>query len=54
MTKRNQYFDNDNNKKPKLDDDIQALWGEDIDDSALDDCFKLATQNFEVSFVPIF
>lgn len=49
MTKRNNNSQNGNSKKPKLDDDIEALWGdEDIDDSDLDDCFKLATQVFEV------
>lgn len=49
MTKRIYNFGENNNKKPKLDVDIEALWGEDIDESLLDDCIKTATQVFEVS-----
>ncbi|KAJ8927469.1 hypothetical protein NQ314_020066 [Rhamnusium bicolor] len=44
MTKRYGSFEQILNKKPKLDDDIEALWGEDLDEDALDDCIKLATQ----------
>lgn len=52
MTKRTQHYLEKNNKKPKLDDDIDALWGDDdIDASVFDDCIKLATQCLqEVSF----
>lgn len=47
MTKRVRNCDELYSKKPKLDQDIDALWGEDLDESALDDCIKLATQVFE-------
>lgn len=41
MTKRNHRFEENNNKKPKLDNDIDALWGDDLDETVLD---VLATQ----------
>lgn len=46
MTKRAQNFLEKNNKKPKLDNDIDALWGDedDLDASVFDDLTKLATQ----------
>lgn len=49
MTKRIHNFGEKYSKKPKLDDDIDALWGDDddIDESALDNCIKLATQVLE-------
>nr|CAH7760848.1 unnamed protein product [Callosobruchus chinensis] len=47
MSKRNRNFENTSNKKHKLDDDIDALWGDDLDESALDVCIQLATQAFE-------
>ncbi|VEN58990.1 unnamed protein product [Callosobruchus maculatus] len=47
MSKRNGNFENSSNKKHKLDDDIDALWGDDLDESALDVCIQLATQAFE-------
>ncbi|CAH1992127.1 unnamed protein product [Acanthoscelides obtectus] len=47
MSKRNRSFENSSNKKHKLDDDIDALWGDDLDETALDVCIKLATQAFE-------
>lgn len=48
MKKRNHNFGEKSIKKPKLDDDIDALWGDDdIDESALDNCIKLATQVLE-------
>nr|CAI5855389.1 unnamed protein product [Callosobruchus analis] len=47
MSKRNRSSENSSNKKHKLDDDIDALWGDDLDETALDVCIKLATQAFE-------
>lgn len=48
MTKRTHtYFREKNNKKPKLDDDIDALWGDEIDESVFDNCISLATQVLE-------
>lgn len=47
MTKRSNNFGEKSNKKPKLDDDIDALWGDDIDESLFDDCIKQATQVLE-------
>ncbi|KAJ8943637.1 hypothetical protein NQ318_005638 [Aromia moschata] len=38
-------------KKPKLDNDIDALWGDDLDENALEDCIKLATQVCEEDIV---
>lgn len=48
MTKRIHAFGEQYNKKQKLDGDIDALWGDDLDESVLDDCIKVATQ-LEVS-----
>ncbi|KAG5897924.1 hypothetical protein JTB14_014038 [Gonioctena quinquepunctata] len=44
MTKRALNTEEKNAKKQKLDDDIDALWGDDLDDSVLDDCLTRATQ----------
>lgn len=44
MTKRIGGFDQKNNKKIKLEEDIEALWGDDLDADAIEDCFNLATQ----------
>lgn len=51
MTKRIHNFGEQYTKKPKIDGDIDALWGDDLDESVLDDCIKLATQVLkEVSY----
>nr|XP_023012294.1 uncharacterized protein LOC111502441 isoform X1 [Leptinotarsa decemlineata] len=44
MTKRVSNSIEKNTKKQKLDDDIDALWGDDFDDSILEDCINRATQ----------
>ncbi|KAJ8975059.1 hypothetical protein NQ317_005776 [Molorchus minor] len=46
MTKRQGNFEPNNNKKPKLDDDIARLWGDDldVDEDAVEDCIRLASQ----------
>lgn len=44
MTKRIGGFDQKNNKKIKLEEDIEALWGDDLDADVIEDCFNLATQ----------
>ncbi|XP_018576354.1 uncharacterized protein LOC108914921 [Anoplophora glabripennis] len=47
MTKRSSEFDQKNNKKLKLEKDIEALWGDDIDGDALEDCINLASQIYQ-------
>lgn len=47
MTKRGGEFDQKTNKKLKLEKDIEALWGDDIDGDALEDCINLASQIYE-------
>lgn len=49
MTKRAKDFEGVSSKRAKTNRDIEDLWGDDLDldESVIDDCFKLATQVIE-------
>lgn len=51
MTKRFGEPVESDNKKQKIDNDLSDLWGDDIDDEAIDNCYRIATQSSKnVSF----
>lgn len=47
MTKRYGNFEASSNKRAKINQDVDDLWGEELDASVIDDCFKLASQVVE-------
>lgn len=52
MTKRTAQFSNNlQNKRQKRHEDIDDLWGEDLDETVLDDCFKVCEVRLGFSFI---
>lgn len=49
MSKRSKNFGGVPSKRIKTENDLEDLWGDDLDldESVIDDCFKLATQVIE-------